>query len=596
MGFLSNLFGFSNPQNASTDDKDSTWNRLFDEGHAIENDFNEFMIQHGITQDVYIFDVEFVNQGSAAVTAEKRRVDSLKGKILEFISEGGCAQYITNVDKMDEYLEKIRYMKEKDMMGIHTQFINSPLQEIKEIVESVERDHYADSISNTNNINSLSGAEFEVVCKQLIEKMGFHAELTKTSGDGGIDIIAYNHQPLLSGKYIIQCKRYSGSVGEPIIRDLYGVVTSERANKGILMTTGTFTAPAIRFAKGKPLELIDYPKLDFLFNQYGLTYLSSDSEEDTFNCPVDIAVNTFDWKSYLLENKLNWEGFLEDHEDFNFSSIPYIRQEEFEYWITRTQESPDDLIAYWKLLKICYSCFTKLTSESINTREFFSNEIDIVSDMIWFFTRPFLREEVSINTTNRAFNSIVFYSYLTLASCQIWNGNLFGAVMNWDFVVENWIYDTPYLKDMVIYSIISCMNTLGLSELAIKYYNEHKCDIEICNTIRRRVFSENEWLLKYHKAMYDCYCFWLKAKEIHEINTILNFAFPDLGEEEPDSICDEAKSCLISDVPTFLVQSETSLVLTKWEEPIENGKVINNIERCRFDRQKILEFFSSKSE
>ena len=260
MGFLSNLFGFSNPQNASTDDRNSTWNRLFDEGHAIENDFNEFMIQHGITQDVYIFDVEFVNQGSAAVTAEKRRVDSLKGKILEFISEGGCAQYITNVDKMDDYLEKIRYMKEKDMMGIHTQFINSPLQEIKEIVESVERDRYADSISNTNNINSLSGTEFEVVCKHLIEKMGFTAEMTKATGDGGIDIIAYNPQPLLSGKYIIQCKRYSGSVGEPIIRDLYGVVTSERANKGILMTTGTFTAPAIRFAEGKPLELIDGSK------------------------------------------------------------------------------------------------------------------------------------------------------------------------------------------------------------------------------------------------------------------------------------------------------------------------------------------------
>ena len=36
-------------------------------------------------------------------------------------------------------------------------------------------------------------------------------------------MIAYNHEPVLSGKYIIQCKRYSGSVGEPIIRDLYGV-------------------------------------------------------------------------------------------------------------------------------------------------------------------------------------------------------------------------------------------------------------------------------------------------------------------------------------------------------------------------------------
>lgn len=70
-------------------------------------------------------------------------------------------------------------------------------------------------------------------------------------------MIAYNHQPLLAGKYIVQCKRYSGSVGEPIIRDLFGVVMSERANKGILMTTGYFTRSAIAFAKDKQIELID---------------------------------------------------------------------------------------------------------------------------------------------------------------------------------------------------------------------------------------------------------------------------------------------------------------------------------------------------
>ena len=80
--------------------------------------------------------------------------------------------------------------------------------------------------------------------------------LQKT-GDGGIDIIAYNKQPVIGGKYIIQCKRYNGSVGEPIIRDLYGVVCSERANKGILITTGTFTQSAKNFALDKQIELID---------------------------------------------------------------------------------------------------------------------------------------------------------------------------------------------------------------------------------------------------------------------------------------------------------------------------------------------------
>ncbi len=118
------------------------------------------------------------------------------------------------------------------------------------------------------NINNLSGVEFEKVCQQLVENMGFETETTKASGDGGIDLIAYNHQPLLPGKYIIQCKRYKGSVGEPILRDLYGVVTSERANKGILMTTGHFTKSAIVFAEGKPLELLDGKAMLELLKKY----------------------------------------------------------------------------------------------------------------------------------------------------------------------------------------------------------------------------------------------------------------------------------------------------------------------------------------
>ncbi len=119
-------------------------------------------------------------------------------------------------------------------------------------------------------VQSMSGTEFELLTEKLLIAMGFQTETTKKSGDGGIDIIAFNKQPLLSGKYIIQCKRYSGSVGEPVIRDLYGVVNSERANKGVLITSGSFTKQAQAFAADKQLELIDGEKLDALLTQYSL--------------------------------------------------------------------------------------------------------------------------------------------------------------------------------------------------------------------------------------------------------------------------------------------------------------------------------------
>jgi len=158
-----------------------------------------------------------------------------------------------------------------------------------------------------NNINNMSGIEFEFLCKKLLEKMGFETVTTKASNDGGIDLIAYNHQPIISGKYIIQCKRYTGSVGEPIIRDLYGVITSERANKGILITTGTFTSSAIKFANGKPIELIDGNKLKGLltsYNMYGIEPTKETSEH------FDNENTDFHWIYYNYPKYKKYETIL----------------------------------------------------------------------------------------------------------------------------------------------------------------------------------------------------------------------------------------------------------------------------------------------
>ena len=170
-------------------------------------------------------------------------------------------KYLKSVDSLD---------RQEEFLGLDLLFAKDTIKREKE-EQALQRESEIAEIIGTD-INSLSGIEFEKVCQQLVESMGFETETTKASGDGGIDLIAYNHQPLLSGKYIIQCKRYSGSVGEPIIRDLYGVVTSERANKGILMTTGYFTKSAIAFADGKPIELIDGGGIHDLLSQYNIAY------------------------------------------------------------------------------------------------------------------------------------------------------------------------------------------------------------------------------------------------------------------------------------------------------------------------------------
>lgn len=128
----------------------------------------------------------------------------------------------------------------------------------------------------------ISGYEFEHIISNLMSKMGLEVENTTLSADGGIDIIAYNNAPILKSKYIIQCKNWVNSIGEPVIRDLYGVVMSEKANKGILICTSKFTKQAIKFADINNIEIIDNDILTKLLvdnqikidipNKYALTF------------------------------------------------------------------------------------------------------------------------------------------------------------------------------------------------------------------------------------------------------------------------------------------------------------------------------------
>lgn len=69
-------------------------------------------------------------------------------------------------------------------------------------------------------------------------------------------------------------------VGEPPIRDLYGVVMSENANKGILITTSNFTSSAISFANDKPIELIDGQILQQLLAKYNIAISEVPTYED----------------------------------------------------------------------------------------------------------------------------------------------------------------------------------------------------------------------------------------------------------------------------------------------------------------------------
>jgi Holliday junction DNA helicase RuvB len=122
------------------------------------------------------------------------------------------------------------------------------------------------------NPERMSGVEFEKFVMTLLSRMEFRPEMTKATGDGGIDIVAVLDKPILGGRYLFQCKRYAPEnlIGASTVRDFYGAVTADKAVKGILITTSDFTAQAREFAERVGLELINLPQLQSLLAQYGM--------------------------------------------------------------------------------------------------------------------------------------------------------------------------------------------------------------------------------------------------------------------------------------------------------------------------------------
>lgn len=114
---------------------------------------------------------------------------------------------------------------------------------------------------------------FERLAKRLLREADFDSvNVTGQSGDGGIDGLGVYRLGLVSFPVFFQCKRYRGSVGPGAVRDFRGAMAG-RGDKGLLITTGTFTTDAKREATrdgAPPIDLIDGDRLCDLLKKYDL--------------------------------------------------------------------------------------------------------------------------------------------------------------------------------------------------------------------------------------------------------------------------------------------------------------------------------------
>lgn len=190
---------------------------MFSKGLRFLDRLRRFLVRTALGWLIWVFFLGFIYlQGSRPITLIKPELD----RLLFFISGGICSAI------------SIGWM----IFRLHNRWLRlSDTRKIEDLL-------------------ALSPEDFESLIAGIFKAYGHQAQVTGGSSDHGVDILVQTDE---GEKWIVQCKRYSGSVGEPVLRDLFGTMTHEEAQKAYLITTGTFTTQALKWVEDKPLILYD---------------------------------------------------------------------------------------------------------------------------------------------------------------------------------------------------------------------------------------------------------------------------------------------------------------------------------------------------
>lgn len=175
-----------------------------------------------------------------------------KAKSLEGIDSSEVVRFVRALDKQD---------------GSKKRLLDETACELS------EEERWKDKLSALLT-QKLDPSGFERLVQRLLRESGFiQVEVTGRTGDGGIDGkgIARIHG-FMSFHVLFQCKRYKGSVSAGDIRDFRGAMVG-RADKGLFITTGTFTPAASKEATrdgAPPIDLVDGDELAEKLKELGL--------------------------------------------------------------------------------------------------------------------------------------------------------------------------------------------------------------------------------------------------------------------------------------------------------------------------------------
>lgn len=177
-----------------------------------------------------------------------------------------------------------RLIKEKSIEPLWRRYqaaLREQRRKRKQVLDAAGADIETDASDDTDNwredllqaLLAMSPDGFERLAQRLLRAAGFiNTRVTGSSGDGGIDGMGVYRLSLVSFPVYFQCKRYRGTVGPDKVRDFRGAMAG-RGDKGLLITTGTFTPDAKSEATrdgAPPIDLIDGELLCELLKTHSL--------------------------------------------------------------------------------------------------------------------------------------------------------------------------------------------------------------------------------------------------------------------------------------------------------------------------------------
>jgi len=171
-------------------------------------------------------------------------------------------------------------------------------------------------------LDGLSWVAFERLVGEAFRQRGYSVAETHSGADGGVDLRLVRNRE----RFLVQCKHWRAQkVPVEVVRELYGAMAAEGAAGGFVVTSGEFTAPAQRFARGRNIELLDRTALSAMITAAQSGSGSAGSAENPPQAPASPAVPTCPQCGAVMVRRLARKGANAGNAFWGCSGFPHCR-------------------------------------------------------------------------------------------------------------------------------------------------------------------------------------------------------------------------------------------------------------------------------